>query len=113
MVNIFADLEGGGFVAYQQGAAPQTLPDEFVTVWEYPSSDILHADNKPRELRREWALIFYTKNTEKIYSGLLAVKEFLKTKDYTINGNGYDVGGAWEGYDARGLDVVIVENLEV
>lgn len=112
MVDIFADLKDGGFSAYQQGTAPKKLPEEFVTVWEDPSSDILHADNKPRQLRREWALIFYTKNTEKIFSGLLAVKGFLKTKDYTINGNGYDVTGAFEGYDARGLDVVKVEDLE-
>lgn len=112
MVNIFNDLQGGGFLAYQQGTAPETLPAEFVTVWEDPSVDILHADNKPVQLRREWTLIFYTKNTENIFSGLLAVKSFLKSKGYTINGNGYDVGGAWEGYDARGLDVVKLENLE-
>lgn len=112
MVNIFNDLAGVGFPAYQQGTAPATLPDTFVTVWEDLSSDILHADNKPRQLRREWTLIFYTKNTEIIFDGLLSVKSFLKTKGYTINGNGYDVGGAWEGYDARGLDVVKLEYLE-
>lgn len=112
MVNIFDDLAGVGFPAYQQGTAPATLPETFVTVWEDPSSDILHADNKPRQLRREWTLIFYTKDAQKIFSGLLSVKSFLKTKGYTINGNGYDVGGAWEGYDARGLDVVKLEDLE-
>lgn len=112
MVNIFDDLAGVGFPVYQQGTAPHTLPVEFVTVWENPSDDILHADNKPRQLRREWTLIFYTKNTENIFSGALAVKSFLKSKGYIINGNGYDAGGAWEGYDARGLDVVKVEELE-
>lgn len=112
MVNIFDDLSGAGVPAYQQGTAPKTLPEEFVTVWEDASDDILHADNKPRQLRREWTLIFYTKNTSNIFSGLLSVKNHLKAKGYLINGNGYDVGGAWEGYDARGLDVVKIENLE-
>lgn len=112
MVNIFDDLAGVGFPAYQQGSAPASLPVEFVTVWEDPSSDILHADNKPRQLRQEWTLIYYTQNAEKIFSGLLSVKNFLKTKGYTINGNGYDVGGAWEGYAARGLDVVKIQDLE-
>lgn len=113
MVDIIADLERGGFTAYQQGAAPATLPAEFVTVFENPSEDILHADNKPRQLRQEWTLIFYTKNTEKIYSGLLAVIKYLKSKGYSINGQGGDAAGAWEGYDARAVDVVNVEDLEV
>lgn len=113
MVNIFDDLRDGGFAAYQQGTAPQTLPAEFVTVWEDYSGDILHGDNKPRQLRREWTLIFYTSDAKNIFSGLISVKNYLKTKGYIINGYGYDVGGAWEGYDARGLDVVILEDLEV
>lgn len=112
MVNIFDDLAGVGFPAYQQGTAPATLPDTFVTVWEDPSSDILHADNKPRQLRQEWTLIFYTKNTTQIYSGLLSVISFLKEKNYTINGQGYDTAGAWEGYDARAVDVVKIQDLE-
>ena len=111
MANIYADLENV-IPAYQQGTAPDDLPDKFVTVWESPSSNGLYADNKPRDLRQEWALIFYTKNDEEIFSGLRSVKSFLKTKGYTINGDGYDVGGAWEGYAARGLDVVKLEDLE-
>ncbi len=113
MVDIFADLERGGFIVYQQGTAPATLPDEFVTLWEDDSADILHGDNKSRQLRREWTLIFYTKNTEKIYSGLLAVINYLKSKGYIINGKGHDTAGVWEGYDARAVDVVNVEDLEV
>lgn len=112
MVNIFADLELGGFTAYQQGTAPQTLPAEFFTVTENTSEDILHGDNKPRQLRREWTLIYYTKDKTTIFSGLLSAKSFLRTKGYMINGIGYDVGGAWEGYDARAVDVVKIEDLE-
>ena len=112
MVDIFADLELGGFAAYQQGTAPKELTDEFVTVWEDYSGDILHADNKPRQLQREWTLIFYTKNTARIYSGLISVIDFLKTKGYIISGKGYDASGAFEGYDARAVDVVKIEDLE-
>lgn len=113
MVNIFDDLADVGFPTYQQGTAPATLPDTFVTVWEDPSSDILHADNKPRQLRQEWTLIFYTKDTKQIYSGSLSVINFLKSKGYKINGQGYDAAADWEGYDARAVDVVKIQDLEV
>lgn len=113
MVNIFDDLAGVGFPVYQQGTAPAALPDAFVTVWEDDSSDILHGDNKPRQLRQDWTLVFYTKDTKEIYSGLTSVIKFLKTKGYTINGQGYDFSGAWEGYDARAVDVIKISDLEV
>lgn len=115
MVNIFDDLAGVGLPVYQQGAAPQTkdLPDEFLTVWEDPSEDILHADNKAQQLRQTWTLIFYTRNKANIYSGLRSVIDFLKAKNYIINGQGGDVSGSWENYDARGVDVVKIVDMEV
>lgn len=112
MVDIYTDAAAAGFPVYQQGTAPATLPESFVTVWEDPSDDILHADNKPIQCRHEWSLVFYTKDTTKIFSGLQAVIKHLKTKGYTINGQGYDASGAFEGYDARAVDVVKIEDLE-
>ena len=112
MVNIYTDAAAAGFPVYQQGAAPATLPDTFVTVWQDYSGDILHADNKSIQCRHEWTLVFYTKDTAKIFSGLQAVINSLKTKGYIIDGQGYDVSGAFEGYDARAVDVVKIEDLE-
>lgn len=113
MVNIFDDLAGVGLPVYQQGTAPKKLDAEFLTVWEDPSDDILHADNKPQQLRQTWTLIFYTKNKQNIYSGLLSVIKFLKAKNYIINGRGGDYAGSWEGYDARSVDVEKIVDLEV
>lgn len=111
MVDIYADLAADGVAAYQQGTAPANLPEQFVTVWEYPSGDILHGDNKPKQCRREWELVFYTKDTRQIFSGMQAVINALKKRGYLISGNGGDATG-WEGYDARAVDVVKIENLE-
>ena len=113
MVNIFADLADVGFPAYQQGAAPETLPETFVTVWNDYSDDILHADNKARQCRHDWTVIFYTKDTKQIYSGLQTVINALKKRGYLISGQGYDTSGAWEGYDARAVAGSKIENLEV
>lgn len=113
MVNIFDDLAGVGFPVYQQGTAPAALPDSFFTVWEDYSSDRAHGDNKPRQLEQGWTLIFYTKDKNLIYSGLVAAIKHLKTKGYTIDGQGSDFSGAWEGYDARAVDVVKISDLEV
>lgn len=113
MVDIYADLINDGFVAFHQGTAPEELPAEFVTFFEDPSDDILHADNKPVQCRHEWTIIYYTKDITRIYSGLQAVINALKKRKYLINGQGYDVAGSWEGYDARAVDVVKIEDLEV
>lgn len=113
MVDIFADLAGVGFPVYQQGAAPEELPETFATIWEDFSDDILHADNKARQCRHEWTLAFYTKDKTQIYSGLQTAINALKKRGYLISGQGYDASGSWEGFDARAVDVVKIENLEV
>lgn len=112
MVDIYTDAAAAGFPVYQQGTAPEKLPETFVTVWQDYSGDIVHADNKPKQCRHEWSLVFYTKDTAKIFSGLQAVINALKKRGYLISGQGYDVSGAFEGYDARAVDVVKIENLE-
>ena len=113
MVNIFDDLAGVGFPVYQQGTAPEHLPDSFLTVWEDYSSDLSHGDNKPQQLEQGWTLIFYTKDKNEIYNGLNAAIKHLKTKGYKINGRGSDYSGTWEGYEARVVDVVKITDLEV
>lgn len=113
MVDIYADAATAGFPVYQQGTAPKTLPETFVTIWQDYSEDILSADNAPHTCRHEWTLILYTKNTKAIYSDMQAVINALKKRGYLISGQGYDASGSWEGYDARAVDVVKIENLEV
>ena len=112
MVDIYTDAAAAGFPVYQQGTAPAVLPDTFVTVWEDDSSNILHGDNKPVQCRHEWTLIFYTKDKNKIFSGLQTVINALKKRGYLIDGQGHDTSGAWEGYDARAVDVIKIEELE-
>ena len=58
-------------------------------------------------------IAIYTKDTKEIYNGVLTAIKHLKAKGYTINGQGYDFSGAWEGYEARAVDVVKISNLEV
>lgn len=112
MVDISADLKAEGIAAYQQGTAPRDLPETFVTVWEYPSENITHGDNKPTQCRREWEIVFYTTDAAQIYSGLEAVIKALKKRGYATIGQGGDASGTWEGYNARAVDVVKIENLE-
>lgn len=109
---IYDDIRANGWTVYQQGTAPKQMPETFVTVWQDFSGDILYADNKAIQCRHEWTLVFYTKDATKIFSGLQAVIKALKKRGYSISGQGYDVGGAWEGYDARAVDVVKIEDLE-
>lgn len=112
MVDIYTDAEAAGFAVYQQGTAPETLPQSFVTVWQDSSEDILHGDNKARQCRHDWTLIFYTQDTAQIFSGLQTVINALKKRGYLISGQGYDAAGSWQGYAARAVDVAKIENLE-
>lgn len=114
MIDIYADIEAAGLEVYQQGTAPaaEKLPATFATVWQDYSGDILHADNKAVQCRHEWTVIYYAKDTKEIFSGLQAVINALKRRGYLISGQGYDAPSSWEGYDARAVDVVIIEDLE-
>lgn len=113
MVDIYTDAAAAGFSVYQQGTAPRELPESFVTVWQDDSGGNLYADNKATEDRHEWTVIFYTKDKTQIFSGLKAVINALTKRGYLISGQGYDVAGSWEGYDARAVDAVFIEDLEV
>lgn len=112
MVDIYTDAAAAGFPVYQQGTAPKDLPASFATVWQDASDDLLHADNKPKQCRHEWTLIFYTKETNIIFDGLKTVINALKKRGYLISGQGYDVSGSFEGYEARAVDVIKIEELE-
>jgi hypothetical protein len=112
MVDIYTDAGVAGFPVYQQGTAPAQLAETFVTIWQDYSGDILHGDNKPTQCRHEWSLIFYTTDKTQIFSGMQAVINALKKRGYKISGQGYDASGAFEGYDARAVDVVYIEDLE-
>lgn len=111
MINIYEDLASLGLPVYQQGSAPKTLPESFYTVWNDDTSDIVAADNDGRLMVYEWTLIFYTKDYNTIYSGIAQAKAALKAKGYIISGNGYDFGGAYEEWQARGLDVKKIEKI--
>lgn len=89
MVNIYEDLAELNIPIYEQGNAPEDLPDEYFTFSEDYSSDHLSADNTTKEILYEFTLKYYTKNAETIYSRLIEALTLLKSKGYITTGNGY------------------------
>lgn len=111
MINIYEDLAELGLPVYQQGSAPETLPDSFYTVWNNSTGDSINADNEAKSYKYEWTLIYYTKNYSTIFSGIIAAKELLKSKGYISSGVGYDLGGNYKEWAARAIDLIKIEKL--
>lgn len=114
MIDIFADFNKQTIKknVWRQGSAPATLPNEFYTVQNYNTNNNLEADNKVKEVRWDWTIIFYTKNIANIYVGIENAINLLSQKGYEIDGEGYDFGGKYDGYEARAFDVTKIEYKE-
>lgn len=89
MINIFDDLQELNIPVYEEGNAPEELPDEYLTVSEDYTSDNLAADNEPKEILYEFTIKYYTKDANTIYTGLLGAMSLLKSKGYITTGVGY------------------------
>ena len=74
MIKIFEDLQELNLPVYLEGEAPEELPDEYYTFSEDYSSDNLNADNLTKEILYEFTLKFYSKDSERIYDGILDAK---------------------------------------
>ena len=111
MINIYNDLAGLNLPVYQQGTAPEKLPDSFFTVWEDYSADNLNGDNAVIQIRHEWTLIYYTKDYSTVFSGLQGAIDLLKSKGYVLTGAGYDFNGNYGAWQARAVDVKKIEKI--
>lgn len=89
MVKIYEDLAELNVPIYEEGNAPEVLPDEYFTFREDYSSDHLSADNTTKEILYEFTLKYYTTNAETIYSRMNEALQLLKSKGYITTGNGY------------------------
>lgn len=111
MVNIFDDLKELNIAVYQEGDAPQTLPDEFYTISEDATTDNVSGDNEVKQYLYEFSLKWYTKDRSKLYSGLNKAIELLKSKGYIISGLGYSNSTYNETWVSRQVDVKKLEDL--
>ena len=89
MIKIFEDLQELNLPVYLEGEAPEELPDDYYTFSEDYSSDNLNADNETKEILYEFTLKFYSKDSERIYDGILNAIALLKKKGYIVGGVGY------------------------
>ena len=114
MIDIFADLNKKTIKknVYRQGSAPATLPNEFYTVQNYNTNNNLEADNKVKEVRWDWTIIFYTKNVANLYVGIEEAINLLSQKGYEIDGEGFDTLGKYDGFEARAFDATKIEYKE-
>ena len=114
MIDIFADFNKKTIKkdVWRQGSAPAILPNNFYTVQNYNTSNNLEADNTVKEVRWDWTIIFYTKNISNLYVGIEEAINLLSQKGYEIDGEGYDFGAKYDGFEARAFDVTKIEYKE-
>lgn len=111
MVKIFEDLQELNLPVYLEGEAPEELPDEYYTFSEDYSSDNLNADNETKEILYEFTLKFYSKNSERIYDGILNAIALLKKKGYIVGGVGYS-SPQYKDWKCREVDAEKIEYLD-
>lgn len=111
MINIFEDLQELNLPVYLEGEAPEELPDEYYTFSEDYSSDNLNADNETKEILYEFTLKFYSKDSNRIYDGILDAIALLKKKGYIVGGVGYSAP-QYKDWKCREVDVEKIEYLD-
>ena len=111
MIKIFEDLQELNLPVYLEGEAPEELPDEYYTFSEDYTSDNLNADNETKEILYEFTLKFYSKDSERIYDGILEAIALLKKKDYIVGGVGYS-SPQYKDWKCREVDVEKIEYLD-
>ena len=112
MVNIFDDLQELNIPCYEEGNAPQELPDEYYTISEDYTSDNLAADNQTKQILYEFTIKYYTKDANTIYSGLLKALRTLKNKGYLTSGVGYYNNTYKNTWFSRQADIKKIEYIE-
>ena len=111
MIKIFEDLQELNLPVYLEGEAPEELPDEYYTFSEDYSSDNLNADNLTKEILYEFTLKFYSKDSNRIYDGILNAIALLKKKGYIVGGVGYSAP-QYKDWKCREVDVEKIEYLD-
>ena len=112
MVNLKDDLEKLiNIPVYYEGEAPQKLPSEYFTVSEDATGDNLNADNRALEHRYEFTLKWYTKDANRIYTGLQEAITLLLGIDYLIEGVGYKNETYQNTWFSRMVDVEKIDYL--
>lgn len=113
MINIFDDLQEIGLPVYEEGNAPENLPDRYFTISEDYTSDHLSADNVTKEILYEFTIKYYTKDANDIYSGLLNAMAVLKRKGYITTGIGYFNNTYKNTWFSRQADIKKIEYLNL
>lgn len=111
MVNIFDDLAQLNIPVYAEGAAPQDLPNEYYTVTEDYTSDLVNADNQTQQVLYEFTLKWYTKDATRLYTGLQQAITLLKSKNYIIGGVGFWNRSYKETWFSRQVDIEKIDYL--
>ena len=109
---IMLNTNGEKIPVYIEGDAPADLPDEYFTVSEDYTSNAVSADNKAREHLYEFTLKWYTKDANRLYTGLQEAITQLISKGYDIEGVGYKNATYQNTWLSRMVDVEKIENLE-
>lgn len=111
MVEIFKDLAELNIPVYEQGSAPEILPDEYFTFSEDYTSDLVSADNAPKSIVYEFTIKYYTNNAETLYSRLIEALALLKRKGYITTGVGYRNETYRDTWFSRQADVKKIEHV--
>lgn len=109
MINIFDDLADLNLPVFEEGNAPEILPDEYFTISEDYTSDNLSADNVTKQILYEFTIKYYTKDADAIYSGLLSAINLLKRKGYITTGVGYANSSYKNTWFSRQADIKKIE----
>ena len=109
---IILNENGETIPVYIEGDAPAELPNEYFTVSEDYTSNAVSADNEAKAHLYEFTLKWYTKDANRLYTGLQEAIKQLKSKGYDVEGIGYHNGTYQNTWYSRMVDVEKIDYLE-
>lgn len=104
-------LETFGYPVIRQGSLgpDEEYPDHFFTFWENDSYDGSHYDNDNVSCVYNYDVNFYSINPDFTYTKLREAKKLLKSENFIISGDGYDVASDEDSHTGRGMNVLYLK----
>lgn len=105
-------LESLGYSVIRQGSLgpDEEYEDHFFTYWNNDSFDGSHYDNDATSTVFDYDVNFYSIDSDMAFAKLREAKALLKSKNFIISGDGYDVASDEPSHTGRGMNVLYLQS---
>lgn len=102
-------FEKMGVPYYRQGSYGGN-EESYFTFWNIRTPEKQFYDNAPHGAEWKWAVYFYTRKPQEVYTKVDELSIILKEKGFIVDGRGFDIPSDEPGYIGRYITATYVEH---